>query len=393
MHNLSLRTQLAALSAICLVPIAALGVLLMTGSRGDAIAWIVLALAAALPPGALYWFACRLQADFARMASAMHSLAGGDLTARMESRACAETMAVGLEFNGALQRVHALLDQVQAASRQLRAASGEIAQGHADLSARTEKQASSLEEAASAMEEMTATVSQNAENAKRANQHASAAAEVAKRGGQAVAGVVGTMMSISESSGRISDIISVIDGLAFQTNILALNAAVEAARAGEQGRGFAVVAAEVRSLAQRSAEAAKEIRQLILDSAGRVDAGSRQVEEAGETMAEIVTAVQRVHDLMAEISSASQEQSQSLSQVSETVQQLEKVTQQNAALVEQASAVSASMDEQSSVLAHAVGRFKSRDGGARAKESLPAASAHSLPVRAAPRLADAWKEV
>jgi methyl-accepting chemotaxis protein len=355
---LSIRTQLVALWAICLAPIAALGVLVMTGPPWDAIAWVVLALAALLLSGAFYWIARRLQADFARMAGAMRSLAEGDLTARMESRACAETMAVGQEFNGALQRVRALLDKVQAASRQLQAASGEIAQGHADLSARTEKQASSLEEAASAMEQMSATVSQNADNAKRANQHAAAAAEVAKRGGQAVAGVVGTMMSISESSGKISDIISVIDALAFQTNILALNAAVEAARAGEQGRGFAVVAAEVRSLAQRSAAAAREIRQLILDSVGRVDAGSRQVEEAGETMAEIVTAVQRVHDLIAEISSASQEQSQSLSQVSETVQELEKVTQQNAAMVEQATAVSASMREQATALAGAVGRFE-----------------------------------
>ena len=357
MNRLSIRTQLVALWAICFVPIAALGMLVVTGTGRGAAAWIVSAFAALTLSGALYWLSRRLREDFARMACAMHGLAQGSLTARMEPRACAETLAIGQEFNGALQRVHALLDQVQAAARQLLLASGEISQGHADLSTRTEKQASSLEEAASAMEQMTATVSQNAENAKRANQHAAAAAEVAKRGGQAVAGVVGTMMSISESSGRISDIISVIDALAFQTNILALNAAVEAARAGEQGRGFAVVAAEVRSLAQRSAAAAKEIRQLILDSVGRVDAGSRQVEEAGETMAEIVSAVQRVHDLIAEISSASQEQSQSLSQVSETVQELEKVTQQNAALVEQASGLSASMDEQSSALAIAVGKF------------------------------------
>jgi methyl-accepting chemotaxis protein len=353
MGNLSIRTQFIALTAVCLVLIAVLSVVVVTGSRSDAAAWIALALAVVLLSGVLYWFARRLQKEFARMTSAVRSLADGDLTARLESRACAETIALGREFNGAQQRLHALLERVQAAARQLLVASGEISQGHADLSARTEQQA---------MEQMTATVSQNAQNAKRVSEHASAAAEVARRGGQAVAGVVGTMMGISDSSGRISDIVAVIDGIAFQTNLLALNAAVEAARAGEQGRGFAVVAAEVRSLAQRSATAAREIRQLIQDSAGRIDAGSREVEEAGETMAEIVTAVKRVHDLIAEISSASQEQSQSLHQVSETVQQLEKVTQQNAAMVEQASAVSASMAEQAASLAHALGRFKLRDG-------------------------------
>ncbi|HJS38773.1 MAG TPA: methyl-accepting chemotaxis protein [Burkholderiales bacterium] len=363
MGNLSIRTQFVALTAACLVLIAALSVAVVAGARSDSAAWLVLALAVVLLSAVLHWwFARRLQKEFARLACAVRSLADGDLTARLESRACAETIALGQEFNGAQQRLHALLERVQAAARQLLVASGEISQGHADLSARTEQQASSLEEAATAMEQMTATVSQNAQNAKRVSEHASAAAEVAKRGGQAVAGVVGTMMGISDSSGRISDIIAVIDGIAFQTNILALNAAVEAARAGEQGRGFAVVAAEVRSLAQRSATASREIRQLIQDSVGRVDAGSREVEEAGETMAEIVTAVKRVHDLIAEISSASQEQSHSLHQVSETVQQLEKVTQQNAAMVERASTVSASMAEQAASLAHALGRFKLRDG-------------------------------
>lgn len=385
MGKLSIRTQFVALTAACLALIAALSVVVLTGSRSDAVAWVVLALGAVLLCGVLYWFARRLQKEFARMASAVRSLADGDLTARLEPRACAETIALGHEFNGAQQHLHALLERVQAAARQLLVASGDISQGHADLSARTEQQASSLEEAATAMEQMTATVLQNAQNAKRVSEHASAAAEVAKRGGQAVAGVVGTMMGISDSSGRISDIIAVIDGIAFQTNILALNAAVEAARAGEQGRGFAVVAAEVRSLAQRSATASQEIRQLIHDSVGRIDAGSREVEEAGETMAEIVTAVKRVHDLIAEISSASQEQSQSLHQVSETVQQLERVTQQNAAMVEQASTVSASMAEQAASLAHALGRFKLRDG----TRQRPAA-------RQAPRSlqpAVTWKEV
>ncbi|HXV07227.1 MAG TPA: methyl-accepting chemotaxis protein [Burkholderiales bacterium] len=385
MGNLTIRTQFVALTAACLLLIAALSVVVVSGARSDAAAWIVLALTVVLLCGVQYWYARRLQKEFARMASAVRSLADGDLTARLESRACVETIALGHEFNGAQQRLHALLERVQAAARQLLVASGEISQGHADLSARTEQQASSLEEAATAMEQMTATVSQNAQNAKRVSEHASAAAEVARRGGQAVAGVVGTMMGISDSSGRISDIIAVIDGIAFQTNILALNAAVEAARAGEQGRGFAVVAAEVRSLAQRSATASREIRQLIQDSVGRIDAGSREVEEAGETMAEIVTAVKRVHDLVAEISSASQEQSQSLHQVSETVQQLEKVTQQNASMVEQASVVSASMAEQAASLAHALGRFKLQD----TVHQGPA----SRQVMRPPQAAVTWKEV
>jgi methyl-accepting chemotaxis protein len=311
---------------------------------------------------ALWWFDRRLMEAFRGMSGAVQRLAHGDLHARIELATCAETETFADEFNRALQRVHGLVGEVLEAARRIQVAAEEISDGHRDLSARTERQASSLEEAASTMEQMTATVSQNADNAKRASQHASAARDVASRGGQAMAMVVGTMEAISDSSKRITDIISVIDGIAFQTNILALNAAVEAARAGEQGRGFAVVAAEVRSLAQRSADAAKEIRQLILGSVNQVGDGSNQVEHAGETMAEIVDAVSRVNDLVSEISAASQEQSQSLHQVSETVQQLEKVTQQNAALVEQATSVSASMQQQAATLASAVGRFKLRDG-------------------------------
>jgi methyl-accepting chemotaxis protein len=229
------------------------------------------------------------------------------------------------------------------------------------------------------MEEMTATVSQNAENAKKASQHASAASDVAARGGEAVGAVVNTMSGISASSKKIADIIGVIDGIAFQTNILALNAAVEAARAGEQGRGFAVVASEVRSLAQRSAAAAKEIRQLISDSVGRIDAGSKQVAEAGKTMGEIVESVKRVNGLIAEISAASQEQSQSLAQVSDTVQQLEKVTQQNAAMVEQATAASASLEEQAESLTRAVGSFKLAETRAAAPAEARPAPAAQVP--------------
>jgi methyl-accepting chemotaxis protein len=332
--------------------------------------------------GFLLWFNRRLQGAFGQMSGAMRSLAGGDLTTRLENRACAETVNIGNEFNSALEQVHGLVGEVRIATQQMQAASGEIAQGHADLSSRTEQQASSLEETAASMEEMTATVSQNAENAKKASQHASAASDVAERGGEAVAAVVGTMSGISASSKKIADIIGVIDGIAFQTNILALNAAVEAARAGEQGRGFAVVASEVRSLAQRSAGAAKEIRQLISDSVGRIDAGSKQVAEAGKTMGEIVESVKRVNGLIAEISAASQEQSQSLGQVSDTVQQLEKVTQQNAAMVEEATAASASLEEQAEALTRAVGSFKLAEDGRGDAPPAPRPAPAAVPAQA-----------
>lgn len=319
------------------------------------------------------------------------ALARGDLTHKAEVHGKDELGQLMASLKRTLLQLNGMTREIKTASDSMGSAAQEIAQGHADLSIRTEQQASSLEETAASMEEMTATVSQNAENAKKASQHASAAAEVAARGGQAVGAVVGTMEGISQSSKKIADIIGVIDGIAFQTNILALNAAVEAARAGEQGRGFAVVASEVRSLAQRSAAAAKEIRQLIADSVGRIDEGSRQVETAGETMAEIVDSVKRVNGLIAEISAASQEQSQSLMQVSDTVQQLEKVTQQNAAMVEEATAASASLEEQAEALQRAVGSFKLADEGRGA--AAPAARPVSaqvpgkaaLPKRAATR--------
>ena len=330
-------------------------------SRRQAGAIAAFVMGGLLLAGFLFWFNRRMQDAFRQMATAMRRLANGDLTTRLESRACAETVTIGNEFNSAIEQVHGLVGHVRTATQEMQTATGEISQGHADLSSRTEEQASSLEETAASMEEMTATVSQNAENAKKASKRASEAADVAQRGGQAVAMVVSTMEGISESSKKIADIVGVIDGIAFQTNILALNAAVEAARAGEQGRGFAVVASEVRKLAQRSATAAKEIRQLIADSVGRIDEGSKQVEQAGETMAEIVGTVRRVNKRIAEISAASQEQSQGLAQVSDTVQQLEKVTQQNAAMVEQATAASASLEEQASALTRAVGSFKLND--------------------------------
>jgi len=268
------------------------------------------------------------------------------------------------------QQLLQIVSQIREASSTIQVSSSEIAQGHTDLSQRTEQQATSLEQTAAAMEQMTATVTQNADSARKATEHASAASAVAVRGGEAVGAVVHTMTGISDSSKKIADIIGVIDGIAFQTNILALNAAVEAARAGEQGRGFAVVASEVRSLAQRSATAAKEIRELISDSVGRIDAGSRQVAEAGKTMNEIVTSVARVNSLISEISASSQEQAQSLSQVSMTVQQLEKVTQQNAAMVEQATAASDSLRDQATALTRAVGNFKLADVERRAAAAV-----------------------
>ncbi len=285
-------------------------------------------------------------------------IAAGDLTQDLAVRGRDEVAELVSALAAMQEGLRRIAGDVRQAADTVNTAAQEIAQGHTDLSSRTEEQASSLEETAASMEEMTATVLQNAENAKKASQLASGASEVAARGGQAVGEVVGTMTGISESSKKIADIIGVIDGIAFQTNILALNAAVEAARAGEQGRGFAVVASEVRTLAQRSSGAAKEIRQLISESVARVDAGSKQVAQAGSTIAEVVAAVKGVNSLVAEIAMASQEQSQNITQVSDTVQQLEKVTQQNAAMVEEATAAAGSLEEQASTLIQAVAIFK-----------------------------------
>jgi methyl-accepting chemotaxis protein len=249
-------------------------------------------------------------------------------------------------------------------------ASAEIAAGNMDLSTRTEHQASSLEETASSMEQLTSTVQQNGENARQANSLAQSASEVAKRGGQVVSDVVVTMGSINDSSRKIVDIIGVIDGIAFQTNILALNAAVEAARAGEQGRGFAVVASEVRNLAQRSAAAAKEIKGLIGDSVEKVDAGARLVDQAGSTMAEVVESVRRVSDIIGEIAYASSEQSEGIGQVNNAISQMDEVTQQNAAVVEEVAATAQTLREQAASLAHMVAEFHIGQGVA-----APAAAA------------------
>ncbi|GFO60665.1 methyl-accepting chemotaxis protein [Geomonas silvestris] len=295
--------------------------------------------------------------------AASQRIASGDLTAHLTVESKDETgdlIGSLKEMNEGLARI---VGEVRNGSDSIATATEEIAAGNADLSQRTEEQASALEETASSMEELTSTVKQNADNAQQANQLAINASGVAVKGGEVINRVVLTMESITDSSKKISDIIGVIDGIAFQTNILALNAAVEAARAGEQGRGFAVVAAEVRSLAQRSAAAAKEIKALIEDSVGKVQDGSRLVEEAGRTTQDIVTSIKRVTDIMAEISAASVEQSSGIEQVNIAITQMDDVTQQNAALVEQAAAAAESLEDQARQMVAVVARFKLEEGG------------------------------
>ena len=283
---------------------------------------------------------------------------GGDLTQRLPATGHDEVAAIARSFNLFVEKMNAVMLAIRESSESVKTAAAEISQGNQDLSARTEHAASSLQETAASMEQIYGTVKQSAESAGHANRLAASASDTASRGGQAVLEVVHTMEAISDSSRKIADIVGVIDGIAFQTNILALNAAVEAARAGEQGRGFAVVAGEVRTLAQRSAQAAKEIKQLITDSVHKVESGTEQVSNAGRTMAEIVDSVQRVTQIIAEISVATHEQSTGIGQVNQAVTRLDEVTQQNAALVEQSSAAADFLKEQSFKLAEVVGRFR-----------------------------------
>ncbi|MDH0091942.1 methyl-accepting chemotaxis protein [Achromobacter mucicolens] len=289
-------------------------------------------------------------------------IAAGDLTVRVEVNSTNEVGALMAAVKRMQESLARTVSAVRRGVDEINVGSREISAGNTDLSSRTEEQAASLEETAASMEQLASTVKQNADNARQANQLAASASDVAERGGSAVAEVVSTMEGISASSRKISEIVSVIDGIAFQTNILALNAAVEAARAGEQGKGFAVVAGEVRSLAQRSAQAAKEIKGLIEDSVTKVGAGSQQVERAGATMQEIVASVKRVTDIMGEISAASEEQSSGIDQVNRAVSQMDEVTQQNAALVEEAAAAAGSLQEQAQRLAEAVAVFKINAG-------------------------------
>jgi len=313
--------------------------------------------------------------NLAQVSHLLQAIAEGDLTARMEGDFRGVFADMRDDANSTVAQLTSIVGRIQEASVAINTASSEIAAGNNDLSRRTEQQAANLEETAASMEELTSTVRQNADHARQANQLTLGAAEVAAQGGQVVGQVVETMAGIEAASRKIADIISVIDGIAFQTNILALNAAVEAARAGEQGRGFAVVATEVRSLAQRSATAAKEIKALIEDSSEKVAGGAALAEQAGTTMGEIVASVQRVTEIMAEISSASQEQASGIEQVNQTIVQMDETTQQNAALVEEASAAARSMEEQAASLAQAVARFRLRldVAPARVGPALPAA--------------------
>jgi methyl-accepting chemotaxis protein len=326
---------------------------------------------------AIFLVSRAIAAPVARAAVMLGEIADGkgDLTRRMPVESNDEIGALALAFNRFVASLNRTMSEVRRSTDAIAEASAEIAAGNLNLSSRTEAQASSLEETAAAMEELTSTVRQNADNARQANVLVTSASNQAGEGGRVVGDVVATMGAISDSSRKIADIIGVIDGIAFQTNILALNAAVEAARAGEQGRGFAVVASEVRNLAQRSAAAAREIKELIQDSVGKVDAGTRQVADAGATMAGIVQSVRQVADLMREIDAASTEQSQGISQVNQSIAAMDDVTQQNAALVEEAAAAAGALEEQSAALAHVVADFKLDD------------EASAPPVRAVPRLA------
>ncbi|PXX37897.1 methyl-accepting chemotaxis protein [Undibacterium pigrum] len=359
---------------------------------------IILSLIAAMLSVICAWLMTKsITRPLSRATAVAEKMAQGDLSETIQVILNDEIGKMMHAINGINTGLSSVIGNVRHGTETINVAAAEIASGNADLSSRTESQASSLQETASSMEELTSTVKQNADNARQANQLVISASGVAVKGGEVVGQVVATMGSIKESSRKIVDIISVIDGIAFQTNILALNAAVEAARAGEQGRGFAVVATEVRNLAQRSASAAKEIKHLIDDSVGKVEHGSKLVDTAGQTMTDIVSSVQHVADIMSEITAASQEQSAGIEQVNLAVTQMDEMTQQNAALVEQAAAAAESMREQSGKLSELVAQFHimeqaqkpleqaSRTAAVNTRPQPVLARAASKPARALPR--------
>ncbi|WP_409269357.1 methyl-accepting chemotaxis protein [Massilia sp. BHUDP2] len=349
------------------------------GTRATLVGYSLMLLGAVAAVAAGVFISRSITRPLGAAVEAAQSVASGDLRTTIAVRTDDETGQLLQALNHMTGSLQAIVAQVRSGTETIAVASDQIARGNLDLSSRTEQQAGAIEETASSMEEITSTVQQNADNARQANQLAVSACEVAARGGQMVEQVVGTMASISASSRKIVEIISVIDGIAFQTNILALNAAVEAARAGEQGRGFAVVAGEVRNLAQRSAMAAKEIKELIDDSVGRVDAGNRLAGETGATMIDVVTSVRRVMDIIAEISTASAEQGAGIAQVNVAVGEMDTVTQQNAALVEEAAAAAQELHDQSRALNELVAVFKVEDTQ-QARKALPGRSPARLSV-------------
>ena len=341
------------------------------------------------------WFGIKLSliAPMNRLIESIRHIASGDLVKRIDVEGSNEMGQLADNLRHMQSELVRTVGDVRNGANAIYSGASEIAMGNNDLSSRTEQQAASLEETAASMEQLTATVKQNAENARQASHLALSASETAQKGGKVVDNVVQTMRDIASSSQKIADIISVIDGIAFQTNILALNAAVEAARAGEQGRGFAVVAGEVRNLAQRSAQAAREIKSLIEDSVSRVDVGSTLVESAGETMDEIVKAVTRVTDIMGEIASASDEQSRGIDQVGLAVAEMDRVTQQNASLVEESAAAAAALEEQASRLTQAVAVFRIHQQQQRAREvaAVKTPAAVSSPKAAVADGSDNWE--
>ncbi|WP_082497854.1 methyl-accepting chemotaxis protein [Pseudorhodoferax sp. Leaf267] len=348
---------------------------------------IVITLGVALAVGMGWMLARGLSRSMAQALGAAREIAGGNLAIEIPVQGRDEIAQVLRALADMRSSLATVVAGVRSNAEGVATASAQIASGNNDLSARTEQQASALEETAASMEQLNATVRQNADNAQQANQLAMRSASVAEQGGAAVTDVVATMREIHASSGKIVDIIGVIDGIAFQTNILALNAAVEAARAGEQGRGFAVVASEVRNLAQRSAAAAKEIKALITESVGRVGAGTQRADGAGATMQETVDAIRRVNDIMAEISAASREQSAGVNQVGEAVTQMDQMTQQNAALVEQMAAAASSLNQQAQDMVQAVAVFRLSPGVAAAP-----AAAHATSQAPTPKPAPAAKK-
>ncbi len=383
LRNLSIGTRLTLTFGALFILFAAGGVLAWQSPGADQTmpygAYAVAGLGALLSLIACFSLRGSIVGPMKSMLEEIDQMSSGDLTGRIVVHGNDEIGKIAQSLRVLQINVKLLVGQITEATEQVNSGANEIAAGNLDLSSRTESQASSLEETASAMEQLTATVRQNSDNAQEATQLVQSTSTIAVKGGDAVSQVVDTMGSIKESSRRIVDIISLIDGIAFQTNILALNAAVEAARAGEQGRGFAVVATEVRSLAQRSASAAREIQTLINDTVSRIDAGAETVDQAGKTMGEIVDSVKRAAAIMGDISASSCEQSAGIEEVNVAITQMDQITQQNAALVEQAAAAAESMRDQADKLTGLVGSFKIMSGGSMARQSSPVKTAPRLP--------------